>query len=105
MLQRLGLQPLALDGDLVAVEIDAAHFRVRVSHDLEPEIGNRQAALASGHGLPRHLDEFRVQHVLDVAVNVQAERAQRVPDLRRGEPGAARLVDRFNEVGDHRLNP
>ena len=64
--------------------------------------GHRQAALADELGLARDLDEHRVEHVADVAVDVVAERAQADADLRGGDAGAAGQLDGVDEVVDER---
>ena len=44
------------------------------------------------------LDDHRVDHVPDDAVDVVGERPHADPDLRRGQPGSARVVDGLQQV-------
>lgn len=99
VLQRLGEQPVALEHDVVAVEVDAGDARPRVAERVVPEAGHRQASLPHRLRLAAHFGEHRVQHVPDVAVDVVAEGAQRDTDLRRRDPRTTGQLDRVDEVG------
>ena len=105
MLERLRHEALPLQDDLVAVQVDADHLRPRVPQGVVPETRHRQAALADAGGLPRHLDQNRVEHVADVAVDVVAEGADADTDLRCGDAGAAGDGDGVQKILDERAHP
>ena len=89
-------QLVALDDDLVAVEVEALHGDDLRAHDLEREAGQRQAALLVDP-LARRLDDLGVEeHVrAGLVVDVVDEEPLLHPDLRRGEtrrPGASYIV-------------
>ncbi len=87
----------------VAVEVDAA-ARERTDSAAE---GTRSPAPTGSprrraSGSPETSTSSRVDDVGDLVVDVDTERAQRDADLVGRQSGAARLLDRLDEVGDQR---
>ena len=88
-------QLVALDHDLVAVEVEALHRHDLRPHDLERETRQREAALLVAP-LAGRLDDLGVEHHVGagVVVDVVDEEALLHADLRCGETDAGRVVHR-----------
>ena len=104
MLQRLGEQPVALEHDLVAVEVDAGDARPGVTQRVVPESGHREASLPHRLRLAAHFGEHRVQHVADVTIDVVAEGTEAHADLGGGDAGPTGQLDGVDEVGHERAD-
>ena len=87
------------------VDVEALDDRVHRAHRRRPDAGHRQAALVAVLDLLRQLDDRRVHHVPDLAVDVVGERADADPDLRRGQPRAAGVVDGLDQVAHQGRQP
>ena len=112
VLDHAGEEVVALEDDLVAVEVEAAHGHEVGAHDLEAEPGHREAPFAVDL-LARHLDDLGVDHhVRAVAlVEVVGEEALAHADLRGREPdafldlhGLVHAVDERDEVAGDLLD-
>ena len=107
MLDHAGEQVVALEDDLVAVEVEAPHGDALGAHDLEAVAGHRQAPLV-GERPRRRLDDLGVDDDRGTLALVQVEGEEPLahPDLRRGEAdavfevhGVVHAVHQGDEVG------
>src|SRR5262245_30784282 len=112
MLDHAGQQIVALEHDLVAVEVDATHRHVLGPDDLEPEAGNGQTAFL-GLDLALRVDDLGVDHYswAVALVEVVGEETLAHADLRGGETHSVGTVHRlvhavheWNEVGGDLLD-
>ena len=99
MLDRAGEQLGALDGDRLAVHVEALGDHGQRAAAVEGQLRDRQAALGAELLLVGQVED-RVDQVADLAVDVPGEDPQPDADLRRGQAGPGRLEHRVGEVLD-----
>ena len=102
VLQRLSEQTLALEHDLVAVEIDAVTVACGCRSASCHSPGTDRHPSPTGSGSPETSTQDRVEDVADVAVDVVTEGAQAHADLRGRHTRAARELDGIDEVAHER---
>src|SRR3954449_1568396 len=102
VLEAAGHEPLPLQPQRLAVDVEALGHAPHRPHRRRPDPGHREAALVAVLGLLGALGDHRVDQMPDHVVDVVREPPQADADLRTGQTRPAGVVDGLLQVAHER---